>query len=544
MNFLEARRIVAGFQGGAPLRFLLAMSGASEALDVFLRAAAAHLHRTVEMQTLPYNTLAQMLASENKVCDAEVLLLVPWDFAPECDWRSGLPASRCTPGEVHQRVRETAERIAGRTHARGIFLPAPFLPIFGEPSENGALASAIASHAQGLGAHLLSPDCFALGTYLASGCPVAASRLGEVADVIVGLASSFRKEPCKVLITDFDNVLWQGVIGEDGLTGIACGPQGSGFRHFLYQTLLLKLKSEGTLLFGLSRNDPADAVAPLQSGATLLREEDFVGILASYYPKSAMIRMAASNLNLGLDQFVFVDDSVVELAEVAAALPQVTCIRFPEFEDGLPQFFQELRRLFARPVMTEEDLERTEMYRRRLAGLIPTQAEGADLKAFLEGLGMCLTIHDRSAGTRDRAVQLINKTNQFNINGRRFSDEEVGEVLARGGRLFAASLVDRTGSHGEILACLISVDGIVESFVLSCRVFERRVEHAFIVWLASQQNAPKAFRFATTPRNEPARKFLADPAFAARNGDSVVFDAAAFADRHRSDFELFSLGGP
>src|SRR5947209_2116195 len=167
----------------------------------------------------------------------------------------------------------------------------------------------------------------------------------------------------------------------------------------------------------------------------LLGEEDFVAIIASYRAKSAQIRELAERLNLGLDSFVFVDDNPVELTEVSLALPDVRCVRFPQHDDDLAAFLNEVSSLFPRRATTSEDRERTEMYRRRLEGIVPSDLQGADLTRFLKDLKMTLTIHDRACGDRTRAVQLINKTNQFNLNGRRVSDDDVRVVLDAGGHL-------------------------------------------------------------------------------------------------------------
>jgi FkbH-like protein len=137
-------------------------------------------------------------------------------------------------------------------------------------------------------------------------------------------------------------------------------------------------------------------------------------------------------------------------------------------------------------------------------------------------------------------VQLINKTNQFNLNGRRFTDEEVGTMLATGGSLYTATLDDRTGSHGEILACLMDERGRVRSLVLSCRVFQRRVEHAFFVWLLRRIGATIELDFAATERNTPLREFLKDPAFSIAKG-VVLLNASQFVGAHEGDLVLFAL---
>jgi FkbH-like protein len=373
---------------------------------------------------------------------------------------------------------------------------------------------------------------------------VAGASLGTVAEAVVGAAAGVQPTAAKVLVTDLDNVMWSGVIAEDGMEGIAFGAEGAGYRHFIYQTLLARLEAQGVLLAAVSWNDPEVALQPFREGRMRLGEGQFVAIVASYHAKSAQIRELASRLNLGLDAFVFVDDNPVELAEVAVQLPEVHVVEFPGRDEGLPALLERITGYFPRRPVTAEDRERTAMYRRRLAGMAPSDVAGADLTAFLKDLGMRLTIHDRSTGDRTRAVQLINKTNQFNLNGRRVTDEEVGGVLEAGGKLFTASLEDRHGQHGEILSCLISAEGGVSSFVMSCRVFQRRMEYAFLVWLCCRPDPPLGLCFDRTERNTPFQQFLADPAFRKADGGAVSFDPAAFAALHAPDLDLFELRAP
>lgn len=541
MNFLEAHRTLNNFTGGSPLPFLLAMSGTANALDIFLRAAAALRGRAALVRTLAFNTLAQTLLSSPTPGEREVFLLFPWDFVPEADWRSGVPAVAPDEQLLRERALATIERLAARPGATCLYVPAPIPPLFADASAIASLHGWLGGTARAAGAHVLPADTFSLSSYLASGCPIAGSRLGAVAEAIVQQAMAAPVESGKVLVTDLDNVMWGGVIGEDGLEGIVCAPEGAGFRFFLYQSLLARMIRDGVLLAAVSRNDRELALAPFRAHRTLLAEEDFVCIVASYQAKSAQIAEIAARLNLGLDSFVFVDDNPMELTEVSARLPAVRCARFPQNDDGLPAFFAELARLFTRSTVTAEDRDRTEMYRRRLAGMAPSDAQGADLTAFLRGLEMTLAIHDRSNGDRARAVQLINKTNQFNLNGRRLTDDEVAALLTAGGRLYTASLRDRSGSHGEILACIVDTGRVVRSLVLSCRVFQRRVEHAFFAWLASQYAPPMALAFTATPRNEPMRQFLSDRAFSVAANDLIAFDAAGFREAHAEDLALFTL---
>jgi FkbH-like protein len=220
-------------------------------------------------------------------------------------------------------------------------------------------------------------------------------------------------------------------------------------------------------------------------------------------------------------------------------VPGAVCEIFPARDDELPAFLDRLARLFDRRQLTAEDAERTEMYRRRLVAQPP--AEGDGLRGFLTDLGMVLTLRDRSAGDWTRAHQLINKTNQFNLNGVRLERDEMAAILAGGGQLLTATLEDRTGSHGEILACLIDASGRVCSLVMSCRVFRRRLEFAFMAWLLNRWRGPAlTLAFISTPRNEPARTFFADPAFTAES-DTLSVDRARFLDEHREDLSLFTI---
>lgn len=538
MTFLEAHRTLRAFQGGPSLAFLLAMSGTSDPLELYVRAAAARQGRLAQIRTLPFGTLAQALRRPVEGTDAEVVLLLPWDLVPHLDWRVGLPQIRLDLSAAEVEAAEVCDLIRARSRARVVYLPAKLPPAFVNAKHTRKLEALLLAKALSLEAQVLPESAFSLGAYLATGCPVAGAELARTAEVIVGRALDSGAQTKKVLVTDLDNVLWGGVVAEVGAEGVSCSSEGAGYRHFLFQTLLAKLRREGTLLAAVSRNDEQSAMSPFKAGVLSLPQDDFVAILASYGAKSALILELSKRLNLGLDSFVFIDDNELELAEVSASLPEVTTLRFPASDEGLPDFFTRIGALFSREAVTSEDEERTALYRRRLAGMRPSHLSGADLTSFLRGLEMRLTVYDRRGGARQRAIQLINKTTQFNLNGKSVRDSDVEDVLGGGGSLLTAELSDRTGSHGEIIALLVTVDGTVRSFVMSCRVFERRVEYAFLCWVA-KHHPLKRFAFAETPRNEPMRRFLEDSAFG--RAPPASFDADAFVLRHAADADLFEI---
>src|SRR5262249_34897809 len=144
-----------------------------------------------------------------------------------------------------------------------------------------ATAVQLRARAEEAGAEILAAEVFSLASYFASGLPVGGRFLAEVASRVVAVACQPRLEPAKVLVTDLDNTLWRGVIAEDGPAGIAWGAEGAGFRHFVYQTYLRRLRAEGVLLAAVSRNSPEVALVPLREGRMVLREDDFVTVVAS-----------------------------------------------------------------------------------------------------------------------------------------------------------------------------------------------------------------------------------------------------------------------
>lgn len=539
MTFLEARKLLAELKEGTPLPFLLAMSGTPEPLALYLRAHAARAGMAADVAFLPFATLGQYLHAPAPQGVAELFLLLPWDLAPECDWRSGLGAELADADAILARAEQGVALLTKRGRARLVYVPAPIPPLCAAHADSAYLAAELTALAARAGAAILPGNLFSMATYLASGCPIAGTGLSAVAEALVGLLLAPPTGLFKVIASDADNTLWAGLVGEDGVDAVSAEPHGRAFRHFIYQGYLRRLKAAGILLAVISRNDEDLVRAPLAAGRMPLRADDFVAIRAGYGAKSEHLRALAASLNLGVDAIVFIDDNPVELAEVAAAVPGVACLAFPARDDELPAFLDRLARLFDRHQFTAEDAERTELYRRRLAAQPP--AESAGLADFLKGLAMLLTLRERTGGDATRALQLINKTNQFNLNGIRLEEAEVATLLARGGRLFTATLEDRTGSHGEILACLIEASGRVRALVMSCRVLQRRVEYAFLAWLLGRwEGPPLSFDFVATERNEPVRQFLADPAFTAGPAFCSL-DGARFAAAHAEDLALFSL---
>lgn len=539
MMFLEAKKLLATLRDAEKIPFMMCMSGTSDLLEFYLRAHAAKKGVEAKINTLTFGTMAQHLFTEST--SLEIFLLLPWDLAPECDWRSGISKSKVDLNTILARADDIIAKFANRKLARLAYLPAPIPPVYAAWDDNVRLNTELTNLALKQGATLLSKDFFSLTAYLSNGSPLDGTSVSTVASILIDLLLTPSSENFKLVATDADNTLWAGIVGEDGVNGVSAEPQDCSFKHFIYQMFLLRLKSAGILLALVSRNDEDLVRAVLDKESMPLANEDFVAVCSGYGAKSGYIRDLASDLNLSTDSIVFIDDNLVELAEVSSSIPEITCQAFPKKEEDLPVFLDKLAKLFDRKTVTDEDMKRTEMYNRRAQTLSQQKNKGNGLESFLKDLDMILTVHNRTNGDWKRAHQLINKTNQFNMNGRRIDEAEINNILNEGGQIFTASLEDRTGSHGEILACLIDRTGRVHSFVMSCRVFQRRVENTFLLWLLNYWNGPPLlFVFSPTTRNEPFRNFISNRAFS-NVGDCWTIDPIVFSSIHADDALLFKV---
>lgn len=284
----------------------------------------------------------------------------------------------------------------------------------------------------------------------------------------------------KVLATDLDNTLWGGVVAETGPMDIRIDESPEGEAHLAYQQYLKELAEQGVLLAVSSKNNPADAVEPFeQNPRMLLKKEDFMAFKANWGPKSVALKEIAQELNLGLDSLVFVDDNPAEREEVLLNAPQVQVVPWEgdpadlvgALEDGL--WFEALAR-------TAEDLKRVQLYQAENARKA-TQSTYSSLDAYLKSLEMYARIDSIHSKNLKRVVQLIGKTNQFNLTTRRHPRSYVEQLLETPGVIHRVlSLRDKFGEYGlvSVLLCVPEDDSLrIDTWLMSCRVINRTVEH-------------------------------------------------------------------
>jgi FkbH-like protein len=347
--------------------------------------------------------------------------------------------------------------------------------------------------------------------------------MGWSAAVLRGLAREYlrylraaRGLNRKCIVLDLDNTLWGGVIGEDGLGGIQLGAEAPGNAFVAFQSELEKLWRRGILLAIASKNNPDDARAALeQHPDMLLRPSHFAAQRINWSSKAANIRELARELNIGLDSLVFLDDNPVERAQVRAELPQVLVPELPTDPADYRTCLLELG-VFDTLALTAEDRQRNQQYADQRAR---REAESAlSVDDYLADLDLVVEIELANPLNLARIAQLTNKTNQFNLTTRRYTEAEISDRLARGWRVFGARVRDRFGDNGLTGLIMLTPDWTIDTLLLSCRVMGRGVETALLAMASDEALRAGVSRlrgwFHPTDKNAPARDVYRDHGFA------------------------------
>lgn len=307
--------------------------------------------------------------------------------------------------------------------------------------------------------------------------PAALPILGEH---IVSMVRAEMGLSRKLLVLDLDNTLWGGVIGEDGIDGIQLGPpSGIGERYLAFHSYLADLKNRGVLLAVASKNNPEDAKEVfLRHPNSQLKLDDFVAFKVNWNNKTDNIREIAAELRLGLDSFVFLDDSPAERSSVRRELPEIIV---PEVSGDPAESIMALESglYFQATSITEEDKNRVASYTVRTRQ-IELSNSSASLDDYLNELGMEIESGSVDSETCIRVTQLINKTNQFNLTTPRYSLEEVQAKMASPDYWCSwYRLKDRFADHGLIGVLIAKLEPerwSLDTWLMSCRVIGREVE--------------------------------------------------------------------
>lgn len=340
---------------------------------------------------------------------------------------------------------------------------------------------------------------------------------------------AIKRKPYKVIVLDCDNTLWGGACGELGAKGIDLSESYLNLQNFMLQQM-----NGGKILCLCSKNveEDVDAVFTKRTDM-LLGKDDIVSKKINWMPKSQNIRELAEELNLGLDSFIFVDDNPVECAEVRANCPEVLTLNLPGKTEEIPSF---LNHSWAFDLLnsTQEDQKRTKLYQDNIRRST-FRKSSSSLKNFIDGLNLEININDPSPGEISRVSQLTYRTNQFNFTTIRRSEDEIKELIQKDGfECKACRVKDRFGDYGLVGVMLyqnVSDRIVLDSFMLSCRVLGRGVEHKMLKYIgeAAKSNGLNRvhINFKKTEKNLPALNFL--ESIIKYAADDVVFDNKGYS---------------
>lgn len=310
-----------------------------------------------------------------------------------------------------------------------------------------------------------------------------ASLQRSLAEEITQRIAVETRQAKKVLLLDLDNTIWRGLAGENDITPIVLSEDGVGLAYKNFQRVIKLIKQQGVVLGIVSKNNESDAISLIANHPHMvLRPDDFAAVRINWKNKAENITEIAKELNIGLDSIVFVDDNKAEQTLIKETLPDVVVPDFPDRPENLSGFMTEIYiKYFEKAVLTDEDREKTNQYQanRQRKEL---QESSVNYDGYLDGLEMKMFRVDPERNI-DRFIQLVNKTNQFNLTTRRLTEPEAFEVIQNpDSEVFLYRVMDRFGDNGIVAAVIVDYgeDAVITEFTMSCRVMGRKIEDAII----------------------------------------------------------------
>jgi FkbH-like protein len=321
--------------------------------------------------------------------------------------------------------------------------------------------------------------------------PCSLEHLPRIAKNIVDVLLAVRGRIVKCVVTDLDNTLWGGVIGDDGLDGIVLSAHDSGVgeSYVRLQLFLKQLRNRGVLLAVSSKNDEATALLPfLQHPDMMLKRADISVFVANWEDKASGLRRIRDELNIGFDSMVFLDDNPFERNLVRELLPEVIVPELPGDPSAAVAYLSQLN-LFETAAFSAEDAQRAEQYRRE-AQRRESAANCASVDDYLRTLDMKLVLARFDRFHVPRIAQLMQRSNQFNLRTRRLTEMECRGLMENDAVLpLYAELSDRFGDHGLISVVVLEPEGealMIRDWLMSCRVLARGVEQFIMNHVVAQ----------------------------------------------------------
>jgi FkbH-like protein len=305
------------------------------------------------------------------------------------------------------------------------------------------------------------------------------------------LASAFKKwfdSQCdkialkrkKCIALDLDNTLWGGVLGEEGIDGIQIGGDYPGKAFLYFQEALAELGKQGIILIVCSKNNINDVLEVWEKNPfIILRKNSFAAYRINWNNKADNLKEMSEELNIGLDSFVFIDDSPTEREFIKQTLPMVEVPDFPDKPYMLPAFFNDIvDKYFGIYSITDEDKKKVEQYKAN-AERNQEQKKFTDIIGFIRSLDIKIDIIPANKFNIPRIAQMTQKTNQFNLTTHRYTDSDIRLFIDNGWKIYCIDVSDRFGDNG-IVGCIMINGSDIDTLLLSCRILGKNIEYAFI----------------------------------------------------------------
>lgn len=570
MNVTEALSILrARKTGGEPYRIVLASGFTPLHLKTLVQAHLQQMlpDRNVEINTGLFGSLSETIDGIVNQNGHGLIAAIEWsDLDPRLGYREAQAWGHKVSGGIVDTCRNALDRLGGAlervpaTIKIAVSMPSlGLVPAFGVPAWSAgvhelALEELLAAFAARVGQapHRSILNARWLGEHsppsarhdaeadLRFGFPYTIPHASALADGLTRLL--LPPAPKKGLITDLDDTLWHGLVGESGPDEISWDLATNQQLHGLYQGLLQALADSGVLIAIASKNDREVVDQALQRSDLRISPAVIFPLEVHWQPKSASVTRILEIWNISADAVVFVDDSPLEIAEVRAAHPGMECVKFPQRDNaGGVKLLGYLRDLFARNEVSYEDSIRLQSIR-SAATLRGQHAGETDQESILASLDATVEIDFCTDSDERRAFDLVNKTNQFNLNGRRFQPADWATALSRPGAWLAViAYKDKFGALGKIAVAqgrALESRLYIDTWVMSCRAFSRRIEYAVLAELL-RRYSPSDFvlDFAATSKNGPLRSFVKSITGAEAESPCAItrerFDAACPRLYHR-----------
>jgi FkbH-like protein len=329
----------------------------------------------------------------------------------------------------------------------------------------------------------------------------------------------------KCLVLDLDNTCWGGVIGDDGIEGIRLGPEDALSEAFLgFQKYVKNLNNLGVSLAVCSKNEEKVAKSGFTHPSSVLHYNDFASFKANWGPKNINLVDIASEINIGLDSMVFIDDNPAE-REIAASVKELSV---PDIGDDITNYIKHLDRngFFERSFLSEDDSNRKDYYAGNKKRSSHAQSF-VDYDVYLKDLAMTASIKKFDSSSLERVSQLAGKTNQFNLTTKRLNINEISLIASDDSYLtLYGTLTDKFGANGIISAIIGKTSGAdihIELWIMSCRVFKRGMEFAMFDRFVEKckQNGVESIYgyYFKTAKNIIIKNLLADLGFTLHKRD-------------------------